>query len=828
MSCPICCEKFNKRNNLAITCPNPQCGQQACRTCVKTYLLNSIQDPHCMSCKAGWDQGFVKESITANFLKSPEYINHRKELLFEREKGKIPGTQEKVTTEVEARRLEKLNIQDGITIAQLEEQIAEMRIARQARADTITLIRTGKKKQAKREFIMPCPDEGCKGFLSTGYKCNICEKFSCSKCLVVMGMSKDENHVCDEDLVATVEEIKKNSKPCPKCGVSTSKIDGCNQMWCVECHATWDWRTGNLVNGVIHNPHYYQWARNNSANGEIPRQPGDLGGLQQNPCENLNLNWNFLKNLNFCEPSNVPGENTIVVNNVLKSRHMRNEYIDCTKIDTFANFTRLIIHYRQEEIPTFQRRLNINNDNERVKYILGDHTDYSFKELIYREDEQRKRIVDEVQIIEMFQHCATDIIRKMIPFNRPNALSAATLTEVTPDMLAEFKQAVDVIYNELVALINYCNGELRRFSVNHNASVKQFCPMSRSGYAIKYNGIIKTFKFTKTQLKEVPFKYNESQTEDLTNLSLEFLTGKPCLHISDKVKIVNPKSILDGRIGIIDSGDKWVKGKAGWAILLTGEIRPVMVEDSYIHSFTDDTVDEGYSIKSIVEIVDLPGRQGTIPHSLNGATGILTKCIIKDDCIRWAVYIKEHSKTYAVLPKNMKIIHADHLYNTYAPSGTFVPLDRRHYNPDETPSEEEAAGAGPAPEKKPPARHLQTWFVAFELQRRVEELTGAAGLEGHWARQIEVARELLRRYDGFRRMGAGYTESAAARELQDRMGTLADALGGQGRNALERDREADRKERWRKDLYDRDQNAPLHLTANIVDNTIENIENHVA
>ena len=144
----------------------------------------------------------------------------------------------------------------------------------------IESIRTGKKKQAKREFIMPCPDEGCKGFLSTGYKCNICEKFSCSKCLVVMGTSKDENHVCDEDLVATVEEIKKNSKPCPKGGVSTSKIDGCSQMWCVECHATWDWRTGNLVNGVIHNPHYYEILQKT---GIDVRNPGDFvcGGLIQ-------------------------------------------------------------------------------------------------------------------------------------------------------------------------------------------------------------------------------------------------------------------------------------------------------------------------------------------------------------------------------------------------------------------------------------------------------------------------------------------------------------------------------------------------------------------
>ena len=43
--------------------------------------------------------------------------------------------------------------------------------------------------------------------------------------------------------------------------------------------------------GVIHNPHYFQWARSQSANGEIPRQPGD--NAPQNQCENLNFPLEF-------------------------------------------------------------------------------------------------------------------------------------------------------------------------------------------------------------------------------------------------------------------------------------------------------------------------------------------------------------------------------------------------------------------------------------------------------------------------------------------------------------------------------------------------------
>jgi hypothetical protein len=81
--------------------------------------------------------------------------------------------------------------------------------------------------------------------------------------------------------VETVAMIRRDSKPCPKCGIRVSKIDGCHQMWCVECNTAWDWVSGRIVNGAIHNPHYYQYLRDQSTNGEIPRNPLD------NPCADI-------------------------------------------------------------------------------------------------------------------------------------------------------------------------------------------------------------------------------------------------------------------------------------------------------------------------------------------------------------------------------------------------------------------------------------------------------------------------------------------------------------------------------------------------------------
>jgi hypothetical protein len=130
----------------------------------------------------------------------------------------------------------------------------------------------------KHEFIMNCQSSGCKGYLSTKYKCGLCEKTTCSACLTV----KEHGHECKEDDLSTVRMIRKETKPCPKCSARISKIDGCDQMWCVECKTAFSWKSGNIVNGTIHNPHYYEYLRKEQ--GFVPRADnpcGEIPGLRE-------------------------------------------------------------------------------------------------------------------------------------------------------------------------------------------------------------------------------------------------------------------------------------------------------------------------------------------------------------------------------------------------------------------------------------------------------------------------------------------------------------------------------------------------------------------
>ena len=128
--------------------------------------------------------------------------------------------------------------------------------------------------QSERRFVRGCPKDDCKGYLSTGWKCGLCNDHVCSNCHVPTKIG--EEHICDPDVAATAQLIASESKPCPGCRVNIYKIDGCNQMWCTQCKTPWDWKSGRIETKV-HNPHYLEYLRTRGTEGAQPdRNPNEV------------------------------------------------------------------------------------------------------------------------------------------------------------------------------------------------------------------------------------------------------------------------------------------------------------------------------------------------------------------------------------------------------------------------------------------------------------------------------------------------------------------------------------------------------------------------
>ena len=89
--CSICCEKYNLSNHKKVVCPFDDCKFFSCKSCIRTYLLGTTLDPHCMNCKKIWDQDFLITNLNRTFY-DKDYKKHRKDLLVEREISKLPET----------------------------------------------------------------------------------------------------------------------------------------------------------------------------------------------------------------------------------------------------------------------------------------------------------------------------------------------------------------------------------------------------------------------------------------------------------------------------------------------------------------------------------------------------------------------------------------------------------------------------------------------------------------------------------------------------------------------------------------------------------------
>jgi len=176
--------------------------------------------------------------------------------------------------------LEKRNIHKNI---HYKHDIKQAKVTNEFANQSAIYHDIGSKVKEKKEFILKCIKEGCRGFLSSSYKCDLCSTFVCKDCMIIKAEKNDDNHVCKKEDVDTVTMIRKDTRPCPKCGIRISKIDGCDQMFCVNdgCNVAFSWNNGTIISGVIHNPHYYEWVRRNN-NGNIPPNPNQALACGQN------------------------------------------------------------------------------------------------------------------------------------------------------------------------------------------------------------------------------------------------------------------------------------------------------------------------------------------------------------------------------------------------------------------------------------------------------------------------------------------------------------------------------------------------------------------
>jgi ribosomal protein S27AE len=195
----------------------------------------------------------------------------------------------------------------------------------------------------------------------------------------------DQDHECNKDDVETANLLKKDTKPCPTCSTGIFKIDGCDQMWCTQCHTAFSWKTGRIEN-AIHNPHYFEWVRKNG-------QQANFG--QDNYICGQELNhqvWNHIRRkINMFEMS------------VPKNIDLQIEYI-----------IRNLLHFKYSEL----RRYRITADHEdntelRIKYLRNLITNEEFAKKIQQSNKSYEKKKELNQILSLFERVSSEIILRL-------------------------------------------------------------------------------------------------------------------------------------------------------------------------------------------------------------------------------------------------------------------------------------------------------------------------------------------------------------------------------------------------------------------------------
>ena len=504
--CKICYEKYNKSNHMPVKCTS--CDFEACRQCHSTFILDTTNAiPNCMNCHKELQREFLVENFTQKFV-TQDWKKHREQVIFQRERALLPTRQPVAEM---FRRKEALKRENEELLKQMNELRAKQYQCQREIGNIDYRIRVGPAADANPRnasgsasaphaaaFIRPCPNtaSNCRGFLSTQWKCNLCNMWACKDCHEIKGTTQDAPHECNPDNLASAKLIDAETRPCPKCGARVFKISGCNQMFCTACNdCAFDWVTGRIET-IIHNPHYFEFQRQRNG-GQAPRVIGDiLCGREVDhgtihtitsdlfPREEISqmmiiwrgtnrvmystpgITWqarwekfydDCIKNVNRIMSGNSVSQQTI-------TQKMNNQRAILFRKLQFREICRLIIEIRQVTLP--QHRVDPLRYNEElgVKYLLGELSEQDFATALQRSDKKMQKSRDIQNILTMVLNTSTDIIFRFAEHLRT---SRATIAQ-NPNYI--FNNQDFIIMDEIRELFKYANTCFERVSKNYQST----------------------------------------------------------------------------------------------------------------------------------------------------------------------------------------------------------------------------------------------------------------------------------------------------------------------------------------------------------------------
>jgi hypothetical protein len=339
------------------------------------------------------------------------YKKHREMVLIDRQRSLLPATmafaedmQKKIKIRAEQKKIKtrykmiliKLH---NLPFATNEEELeydyaiklehAQLKLHLQYMVSRLNLLDRShvavKTKEEARKFTRACPADACRGFLSTQWKCGLCEMWTCPDCHEVIGLNKiAANHTCKQENVESAKLITRDCRPCPSCASLIFKIEGCDQMFCVQCHTAFSWRTGRVETGTVHNPHYYDIMRKNNGGviPIIPRAPGD------EECGGVPYTQQFIQKL-------------------------RTIYANLDYPNELLEALQLYNHIQHTELRFLLPNIESTNRVLRARFLIKEIDEDKFKKILQQHEKKNEKIKETRFTMSMFNTALGDMLRRV-------------------------------------------------------------------------------------------------------------------------------------------------------------------------------------------------------------------------------------------------------------------------------------------------------------------------------------------------------------------------------------------------------------------------------
>ena len=491
--CSVCLLNFTALRRRAMQCP--KCEYECCIGCLKQHCLTNDSEPKCINinCSYIYTIDYLNSILPFHWLNAQYKVKH-KNSLFMRDKNHF----NRAIKEIELNKQKEMNntynkiiiyitnitnrcskyIKDSDNKSKdnkSKDNKSKDKCENKQQLDDIVTINTiglniadicykstiklaDEKDDIISNFIKKCPSNDCTGYLNNQHICTQCRKVVCMECLNI----KEDDHKCLESDLKTAKLLMKDTKPCPKCYTLIYKINGCDHMWCPQCHCKFSWDTNKITNGRTSNPHYYEYQR------KIKKEEREIGDIQ-------------------CGGS--PSQNLIVDNIRKYVKNSSNSSDDFNLYcKYFCDISPFLVYIREEKIKELIDPFEYQSlCKYRIEYLNNKITEDKYIDLIYRAEKTYYR---NKEINDIYNTCVLlfeDILRLIVSENVKNMIDVDNIIKDIKDLVKFINKCFnDVALKNKIVCPNIEKYELKDFILKKHYYRKYF--------QIKYKQVTKLTK----------------------------------------------------------------------------------------------------------------------------------------------------------------------------------------------------------------------------------------------------------------------------------------------------------------------------------------------